>query len=160
MPRCALNLRHHKFVVSTDPDIQSGLNDLCKKVAKDHRMSNWFCQPMQGHPEYQNKVWKWDFGPEGSTTATRKGWRLYAYVPDPKAAEPIPATAFFCYPKTEDPGGNRVKTIADQLKRFLSQTIEKLDVIEKFKRQSDGRGSVVSLCLTCFQTVAHSADLR
>jgi hypothetical protein len=113
---------------------------------------------MKGYPEYQNKIWKWDFGPEGSTSATRKGWRLYAYVPNPKAAEPIPATAFFCYPKTEDPGGNPAKTIAARLKQFLVQTAEKAEAIEKFKHQSDGRGSMISLCLICFQTVAQSAD--
>ena len=160
MAQCVLNLLHPRFTASIDPDpdVQTGLSNLCKKLAKDHRLSNWFIQPMQGYPEYQNRVWKWDFGPEGSTSATRKGWRLYAYVPDPKAAEPIPATAFFCYPKTEDPSGNRAKAIADRLRRFLAHTVERAEAIEAFKHQNDGRGGIISLCLTCFQTVAQSAD--
>jgi hypothetical protein len=159
LARCDLDLSHPKFktLIGQDQDIRSGLEDLRNKIAKDHRLSNWFNQPMQGYPDYQNKVWKWDFGPEGSTSATRKCWRLYGYVPNPKAAEPIPITAFFCYPKTEDPGGNRTKVIAIQLKKFLTQAVQG-EKPENFKRQPDGRGQIVSLCLTCFKTVAHSAD--
>jgi hypothetical protein len=42
---------------------------------------------------------KWDFEPSGNKSYTRKGWRLYAYVPDPNASEPILAQAFLAYDK-------------------------------------------------------------
>ena len=160
MACCDLNVEHQKFrhSITQNVDLLQGLEELRQKVAKDHHLSGWFNQPMKHHPEFQNKIWKWDFAPSGATAATRKGWRLYAYVPDPRAPEPIPATAFFCYSKSEDRGGDYSKTIADKLREFLKK-IEVKAAPERFKRQIDGDGRTISLCYDCFATVAHSEDM-
>jgi hypothetical protein len=155
-----LNIEHQKFKhsIGSDTDLHAGLQELKRKVAQDHRLSGWFNQPMKRYPEFQNKIWKWDFAPSGATSATRKGWRLYAYVPDPKAREPIPATAFFCYSKSEDRGGDYSGAIADRLKEFLKK-IEVKATPERFKRQFDGNGRTISLCYECCEIVARSEDL-
>jgi hypothetical protein len=160
LARCDLNIEHQKFkyLIGSDTDLHAGLQELKRKVAQDHRLSGWFNQPMKHCPEFQNRIWKWDFAPAGATSATRKGWRLYAYVPDPRAQEPIPATAFFCYPKSADRGGDYSKAIADALKEFLKK-IEVKATPDRFKHQIDGKGRTISLCYECYEKVAHSEDL-
>ena len=114
---------------------------------------------MPKFPQYQNKIWKWDFRPEGERSSTRKGWRLYAYVPDPRAPDPIPATAFLCYDKDDTPSGNHVKYLAGILKKFLSEKVQVEEEEERFKRQIDSEGAIISLCLNCWVTVAMSAEI-
>ncbi len=162
MARCKLDISNPKFqaYVGDDLELQAGLDNLRNTVAKDHKLSGFFLQPMKGYADYQNKIWKWDFAPKGSHSATRKGWRVYAYVPDPLAPEPILAIPFFFYPKDEDPGGNRTKHVADALKKFLSEQITVRVEEERFKRQFHGDGRTISLCLTCFETVAMSMDIE
>jgi hypothetical protein len=114
---------------------------------------------MPKFPDYQNKIWKWDFRPAGERSSTRKGWRLYAYVPDPKAPEPIPARAFLCYDKDEAPTGNHVKYVAGKLKTFLAETVDVKAEQERFRRVTNSNGEIVSLCYECYETVALSADV-
>jgi hypothetical protein len=114
---------------------------------------------MPRFPQYQNKIWKWDFRPQGERSSTRKGWRLYAYVPDPKAQEPILAIAFLCYDKSDTPKGDHVKYLAGVLKKFLAEVIRVENEDERFKRQTDSDGTIISLCLNCWLTVAMSAEI-
>lgn len=113
---------------------------------------------MPKFPTYQNKIWKWDFAPEGDRSSTRKGWRLYAYVPDPKAPEPVPATAFLYYDKADTPSGDHTKFVAKAIKKFLEQTIEVQAVDNPFRRQVNGKGEIISLCEQCCDLVMVSAD--
>jgi hypothetical protein len=145
--------------VGNDPELRAGLIKLRDLVAKDHKLSGFFNQPMKGYPDYQNKIWKWDFRPEGATSSTRKGWRLYAYVSDRNAPEPILAAPFAYYSKGNDPGGNYADYVAKALKEFLSNHVSIQAEEERFKRQYHSDGRTISLCLTCFETVAMSADL-
>jgi len=159
--KCNLDLGDPHFrIIGNAPDanLQSGLQELKQKVAKDHQLSGFFSQPMKKFPDYQGKIWKWDFAPAGEATSTRKGWRLFAFVPDPKAAEPILARAFVCYDKDHDPGGNPAKYLAGVLKDFLSQTIEVAVTEDRFRRQSMGDGKIVSLCLECYETLFSADD--
>jgi hypothetical protein len=158
LARCDLDLHHPKFRHSDDPDLTLGLNKLRETVAKDHKLSGWFNHPMPKYPLYQNKIWKWDFAPEGDRSSTRKGWRLYAYVPDSKALEPIPATAFLCYDKTDTPTTDHVKFVAKAIKKFLTTTIEVRVVDNPFRRQINGNGEIISLCEQCCELVLISAD--
>jgi hypothetical protein len=114
---------------------------------------------MPKYPEYHNKIWKWDFKPEGDRSATRKGWRLYAYVPDPRAPEPIPATAFLYYDKADTPKGDHVKFLSGVLKTFLAETVEVNVEEDRFRRITNSDGEVVSLCYECYETVVISADM-
>jgi hypothetical protein len=114
---------------------------------------------MKRLPQFQNKIWKWDFAPSGESSSTRKGWRLFAYVPDPQAPEPIPARAFVCYDKDQEPKGNPAKFLADLLKKFLAETVNLKVEEDRFKRQVDSDGTTISLCLGCWDTVAMSADI-
>jgi hypothetical protein len=160
LARCALSISHPNFaaICPTDPELISGLNVLCNHVAKDHKLCNWVNHPMPGYPEYQNRIWKWDYRPDPSDrSATRKGWRLFAYVADPTAAEPIPAVAFLCYDKAHDPGGNYPKFIIGKLRKFLAG-VKVAKPEERFKRQTDPDGRTRSLCLSCFASVCVSAD--
>jgi hypothetical protein len=161
LARCKLDISHPKFLTSigNDAELLAGLTRLRDQVAKDHALSGFFRQPMQGYPEYQNKIWKWDFRPEGATSSTRKGWRLYAYVPDLNAPEPIPAIPFLFYSKPDDPGGNYADHVAKAIKKFLQQNVVIRVEEDRFKRQTHSDGRTISLCLTCFETVAMSADL-
>ena len=114
---------------------------------------------MPKYPQYQNKIWKWDFKPEGDRSGGRKGWRLYAYVENPDAAEPIPAVSFLYYDKSETPQGDHVKYLVGVLKKFLAQTVEVRIEEARFRRQTDADGSVISLCNVCWETVAISVDI-
>jgi hypothetical protein len=156
LARCKLDLDHPKFrrSVGADTSLQAGLKELQKKVARDHRLSVWVSQPMPGFPQFHGKIWKWDFGPEGSYSSTRKGWRLLAHVPDPKAPEPIRAVAFLCYPKSATAGYNP-KEINGILKDFLAAIIEHTEE-ERFRHQGEPDGKTRSLCYTCFETVVVS----
>jgi hypothetical protein len=114
---------------------------------------------MKGFPAYQNKIWKWDFAPTGDRSATRKGWRLFAYVPDPDAPEPIPAKAFFIYDKSEVlENKNYPKFLAARLREFLSVTIPKEISEDRFRHQTDQEGRIISLCCDCFETIAISTN--
>jgi hypothetical protein len=161
LARCNLDISHPKFLASigNDPELQAGLTKLRDLVAKDHKLSGFFSQPMKGYTEYQGKIWKWDFRPDGATSSTRKGWRLYAYVPDPNAPEPILAIPFLYYSKADDPGGNYSDYVAKAIKKFLVEHVEIRVEEERFKRQNHSDGQTISLCLTCYETVAISADL-
>jgi hypothetical protein len=137
-----------------------GLGKLREIVAQDYKLSGWVNHPMPGFKKYQNKIWKWDFRPEGDRSGTRKGWRLYAYAADPKAPEPIPATAFLCNEKDDVHKGNHAKVVADALKKFLAETVEAEYSEECFRHQTNDDGKILSLCLRCFGTVALWVDLE
>jgi hypothetical protein len=162
LARCKLDISHPKFLASVgdNPELQAGLEQLRDQVAKDHKLSSWFLQPMQGYREYQNKIWKWDFRPDGATSSTRKGWRLYAYVPDAKAPEPILATPFLFYSKADDRGGNYTEQVAKAIRKFLVEHVVVRVEEERFKKQVHSNGSTISLCLKCGNTVAMSPDLE
>lgn len=159
MSRCDLDLQHPKFRRADSADLELGLNKLRETVAKDHKLSGWVNHPMPKYPQYQNKIWKWDFAPEGDRSRTRKGWRLYAYVPDPHAPEPIPATAFLCYDKKYPPSGDHTKFVAQEIKKFLAEIVEVQATERPFRRQVNGDGETVSLCLECCELIIISADL-
>ena len=159
MSRCDLDLQHPKFRHANDAALELGLSKLRETVAKDHKLSGWVNHPMPKYPLYQNRIWKWDFAPEGSRSSTRKGWRLYAYVPDPKAPEPIPAIAFLCYDKTDAPTGDHTKFVAKAIKDFLAATIEIQTKERPFRRQVNSDGETISLCLKCCELVIISADI-
>jgi hypothetical protein len=108
---------------------------------------------MPGYPQYEKKVWKWDFEPAGNKSYTRKGWRVYAYVPDPNAPEPILAQAFLAYDKSDQFTGNPAKHLAEALKGFLASTIEIKAKPDKFRRMPGPNGQTVSLCNDCFETI-------
>lgn len=163
MARCALDVSHPKFakLCGTNPDLLEGLTVLRNNLAKDHKLCGWVNHPMPGFTKYQNKIWKYDCRPEtGDQSSTRKGWRLYAYVPDPKAKEPIPAIAFFLYDKAYGSVGNHSTWIAGILKKFLSEEspIAAEAGSDRFKHQLQPDGLTRSLCLTCFDSVAVTAD--
>ncbi len=113
---------------------------------------------MPGYPQYEKKVWKWDFEPAGNKSYTRKGWRLYAYVPDPDAPEPILALAFLAYDKSDQPKGNPAKHLADALKGFLYATVDIKATPDKFRRMGGPNDQVVSLCYECFETIISEND--
>jgi hypothetical protein len=57
---CKLDISNPRFQASIgdDADVLVGLERLRDNVAKDYKLSSWFRQPMQGYPEFQNKIWK------------------------------------------------------------------------------------------------------
>jgi hypothetical protein len=159
LARCTLDISNERFQASVgeDAELRSGLIELRDKVIQDNRLSGFFNQPMPGFPEFQNKIWKWDFAPEGEHSSSRKGWRLFAYVSEPNSAEPILAIPFYVYPKSSDPGGNAPKNLNNRLRKFLAATVE-VEVEERFRHQNEN-GGIRSLCLTCFGTVIVSSDI-
>jgi hypothetical protein len=145
-----------KFVIRGDApssNLLAGLKELQTKLATNHQSSHFVNHPMPGFPQYQNKIWKWDFAPAGDSGSTRKGWRLFAYVPDPKAPEPIPARAFLCYDKDEEPSGNPAKFLALRLKDYLSGVVRVEAKPERFKRQVLQDGTIVLICHTCYEVI-------
>jgi hypothetical protein len=163
LAKCALDLTDPKFVIvgdASDSDLQAGLKELQLKLAnQDHKLSGFFNHPMPGFPEYQNKIWKWDFAPAGASSSTRKGWRLLAYVPNPKSPEPIPARAFLCYDKDQQPKGNPAQFLAEKLKVFLVKVVVKpLATEDRFRRQHLSDGKLVSMCYECFHQIFSDDD--
>ena len=156
MAKCELDLSHPNFRIignASDADLQSGLDELRNKLARDHRITGFFSQPMPKFPDYQNKIWVWDFAPEGDTTRTRKGWRLFAYVEGRAAAEPIPAVGFVCWDKQYAPKSDYAKYLAEILKKFLSDIIVPESVPERFKHQTHPDGRIISLCYQCYEPI-------
>jgi hypothetical protein len=161
LAKCALDLTDPNFIIvgdASDGDLRAGLEELQLKLAQDHKLSSFFNHPLPGFPEFQNKVWKWDFSPAGDSSSTRKGWRLLAYVPDPKSAEPIPARAFLCYDKDQQPKGNPAKFVAKQLKAFLSQVVRIEATADRFRRQNISGHKVISTCYECFEQIISDDD--
>lgn len=161
MAKCRLDLGDPGFVIdgdAADTDLQAGLKELKDKLAKDHKLSGFFTQPMKGFPDYQNKVWKWDFAPSGESSSTRKGWRLFAFVPDPNAPEPILARAFLCYDKDQEPKENPAKYLAKSLRKFLCRVIKVQVVPDRFRRQINGDGRIISLCYECFEVIFSGSE--
>jgi hypothetical protein len=161
LAKCALDTKHPNFlktIDASDGELQAGLDELCKKLAKDHTQCNWFCQPMPGFPAFQNKIWKWDFAPENSQASTRKSWRLLAYVEDPNAPEPIPATAFLLYYKG-DVSSFIPKELAKKLNEFIvgKKLDRKVEDDDRFRRYTDS-GVTRSLCCSCFALIAETSD--
>jgi len=113
----------------------------------------WFRYPMKGFPQYKDRIWEWDFKPTGDRSATRPGWRVFAFIPDPTGHQPILARPFLCWDKNEAPRGNEVPFIVEALKKFLGQRVEIAAVEERFRRQLIENDTAISLCLTCYQTV-------
>jgi hypothetical protein len=162
LARCQLDVRHPKFLkafagAQENPALQSGLAELVRKVARDHKLSGWVNHPMAPHS--QETVWKWDFAPDGIRGATRKSWRIYAHVPNPRASEPVPATVFLLHPRSETPRGNVAKLIAEALKQFLSANVGVVREEDRFRRSTDDDGKTRSICYECFDTVAVSYDI-
>jgi hypothetical protein len=152
LSKCTLDLGHPNFRVigdASDAALQSGLAELKQKVAKEHKITGFFAQPMPKHPAYQNKIWQWDFAPTGDTSGTRKGWRLYAYIAEPKSPEPIPATAFVCWDKKNAPKGDYVKYLAGILKKFSTETIRPKAIEDRFHHQLHPDGRFISVCYQC-----------
>lgn len=108
---------------------------------------------MPGYPQYENKIWKWDFEPSGNKSYTRKGWRLYAYVADPNGPEPILAQAFLAYDRADAPSGNPAEYVAEALKAFLIPLVAVRTTPDRFRRQSLANGKIVSLCYECCETI-------
>jgi len=108
---------------------------------------------MPGYPQYEKKVWKWDFQPSGNKSYTRKGWRLYAYVAEPNGPEPILARAFLAYDKSDAPTGNPAQYVADALKAFLIPLVAVRATPDRFRRQTLADGKIVSLCYECCEAI-------
>lgn len=122
-------------------------------------MSGWFNHPMPGFPDYYNKVWEWDFRPTGERSSTRGGWRLLAYIPDSRGAEPLLARPFICWDKAEAPKKNQEKFIAKALKKFLASRIVVEMEEEIFHHTVDGKGLNIALCQLCWERI-ESHDLE
>lgn len=159
MAKCKLeiDISDPKLVIlgdASDADLQSGLEELQGKLADEHTLSHFFNHPMPGFPDFQNKVWKWDFAPSGDTSSTRKGWRLLAFVPEPNGSEPIIARAFLCYDKDRGPKKNHEKFVAKTLKKYLVEVERRIEATpERFRRQDLKDGKVVSMCYECGETL-------
>jgi hypothetical protein len=163
LAQCKLDITHPKLVVvgkAALDDLTSGLNELRDKVAKDYKQSGFFPQPMPKYPLCQNKIWVWDFAPEGDRSRTRKGWRLFAYVADHRSAEPGPAIAFLCLDKKNAPRDDYYGYLADALKRFLAATVEIRIEEDQFHDRVDSQGRTASTCDRCWDVVIISEDLN
>ncbi len=167
MPKCSLNLAHPKFKKLIEkhsqgrPNFQRVLEALGTSVLKDRKLCGWVNHPMPGFPQYQNRVWKWDFeADEGAQSTGRKGWRLFALAHgDGVSDHPMPADAFFCYDKSQEPSGNPVTWIVKELKRFLTdESTVPCSTEERFRRVLQGDGNTRSLCMTCCETVAVTGE--
>jgi hypothetical protein len=112
---------------------------------------------MPRHPEYANRVWKWDFQPDQSAhSSTRPCWRIYGLVENPKDKQVL-ATAFLAYPKSETPRGDHTKMLVEALRLFLRANSFQEQEEERFRRQVDGI-KTVSLCLLCCEMVIVTSD--
>jgi hypothetical protein len=160
LSKCNLDIDEPRLTViggvSSD-SLRGGLEQLRDRLARDHHMCGFFSHPMPGFPDYYNKVWEWDFRPTGERSFTRGGWRLLAYVPDPRGPEPILARPFICWDKGDAPSGNQEHFISGALKKFLSQHIRVEAEEETFQVRVDRDGTHYGTCQLCWDHVA-SAD--
>jgi hypothetical protein len=113
-------------------------------------LSMWFNHPMPGFPDFEGKVWEWDFKPTGERSYTRPGWRILAYVPHPNGPEPILARPFICWDKSQAPKTNPQKFISDALKKFLFKTVKIAPEEDVFRRTVDSQGKNIAVCQLCW----------
>lgn len=158
MATCNLDIDHPNFRHPQTPSLLEGLKTLRNLLAQDYKLSGWVNHPMPRFPEFQNKVWKWDFRPIGERASTRKGWRLYAWVPEPKAPEPILAIAFLCYDKDETPTGDHPSYLAAELKRILGGMRGPEAEEPLFREHINEVGQTVCVCNQCYALVIISDD--
>lgn len=161
MSKCTLDIDEPKLVIhgkASESNLGQGLAALRDKVAINHKLSMWFNHPMPGFPDYEGKVWEWDFKPTGEHGSTRPGWRLLAYIPNPQGPEPILARPFVCWDKSEAPRKNQQKFISGALKKFLSATVRISPEEEVFRSTVDGQGKNIAVCQICWERV-ESVDL-
>ena len=162
LKKCILaieDVRFGSFILKKygkNEEFSRGLRRLKETVERDRDLCMRFTHRMPHHPQYQNKIWKWDFQPPGFTSSTRKGWRLYGYVDDPISLVPI-VIPFFCYPKSETPAGDVVPYLVEALRSFLYASRPADTPESKFRRQTAG-DSIISLCYSCYATVAQNTD--
>jgi hypothetical protein len=147
---------HVRGKVSTEA-LHNGFEKLKREVAKNHKASNFWSFSMKRFPEFHNKVWRWDFAPEGDHASTRLGWRVFAYVPQFPGPEPILARAFVCWDKDSEPKNNYIPFLAKVLKKFLVERIEIVTEESAFYDRVDGDGVMHSLCELCCERLS-SAD--
>ncbi len=89
---------------------------------------------MSRFPEFQNKIWKWDFAPSGDKNRTPR-LALITHVPEPTGPEPILARAFICYDEDQDQKGESANFVAEVLKECLSHTIRIVATPERFRHK-------------------------
>lgn len=131
------------------------LDALAASVLKDRNRCGWVNHPMPGYKQYQGRVWKWDFEADpGAQSTSRPGWRLFALAQGANPTDhPMPADAFFLYDKNDEPKGNPVKWIVEELKKFLLSDAPRIGEEDRFRRVNQPDGSIRSLCMSCCETV-------
>lgn len=172
MAKCTLDLSHPHFQkciksFKDDPDFQSGLEKAKAKIEENHASCNHSVQPFYGNEKFKdchNKVWKYDWAPDGSRGSSRKAWRLIVIVPDP-LTQPYRLIAARIYSKT----GTAQLSLKELALIFMGVVNQPSDVSasaeedqDKFRDYPEGNGVFRSLCCTCGETVGvgDSAELE
>jgi hypothetical protein len=166
LAKCTLDLNHPYFInairgTENDPAFQEGLRTLKKKVEAEHTCCNHVIQPMPGYPNCQNKIWKYDWAPTDQHSAKRKSYRMVIIVPDPSSS-PLNLIAATFYAKNTIDQLSK-KQLARILATVTAPTTNEIGLpaseAEQFKRVEKNSGSMISICMSCGETVADSVAL-
>lgn len=163
MARCTLDLNHPIFqrAISRwedDLGFHEGLRRAAAKIEAEHTSCGMVIQPMPKRPECQNKIWKYDWAPEGQSGGTRKTWRMIVIVPDP-SNQPYHLVAAAIYQKSSTD-----QLSAKQLAAILASITtpirdQELHKPEKFRRVMKNIDPMlwISICADCGEAVGESA---
>lgn len=157
MAQCTLDLDHPFFqsaiaVFENDLEFHEGLRIVKDKIEAEHKSCNHVVQPMPGHTDCQNKIWKYDWAPAGARSSTRKSWRMVVVVPEPDA-RPLRLIAAAFYSKNQASQlttKQLLQIFAGIMAGAKGETPDQ--IIERFKRVTRADGQTASICVDCGET--------
>jgi hypothetical protein len=159
MARCTLDLENPYFKKSLkktgDPDAAlAALGHVKERIEEDHEQCNLVPQRFFSNNKYthlHNKVWRYDWAPEGVTSHGRKTWRMIVIVPDPNTI-PYRMIAGAIYSKSF-----RDSLSLAELAAIYHGVMSPLEddaadaASENFHRMPNGDGATRSMCIACLE---------
>lgn len=138
-----------------------GLNAAKVSIEGEHTSCHRVVQPFYGNKRYEDcydKVWIYDWAPAQLHGSTRKSCRMVVIVPEPNK-EPLRLIAGTVYWKSSTIQLS-LKQLAAIFLAVTAPTVQRApDQPEQFRHVNEPDGLVRSICNTCYDAVAVSADI-
>jgi hypothetical protein len=162
LAKSTLDLDHPYFQkairkLQSDPQFTEGLVEAQRLIEANHEACHRVVQPMgKKYPECHDRIWKYDWAPSGSRSATRKSWRMVVIVPDP-FSPPYYLIGATVYAKSSV-SELALNQLAAIFAAVTGPTVPQDQQEEpKFKRVPNGDGMIRSLCIACGESLSVSA---
>jgi hypothetical protein len=158
MAQCTIDLENPYFKKALkktgDPDAALAAQGHVKdRIEGDHTQCHLVPQRFFGNKKYShlhNKVWRYDWAPEGVTSKGRKTWRMIVIVPDPDTI-PYRMIAGAIYSKNFRESLSLAE-LATIYHGVMTQPEDKAtDLSDNFHRMPDENDATRSMCILCLE---------